>query len=62
MDTTENKVKNRVLNQRYNLTQKHMSAISPQVANLLTGCLEFDKRKRIRAENLAEHPAFNGVK
>jgi len=62
MDTTENKVKNRVLNQRYNLTQKHMSAISPIVANLLTGCLEFDKTKRLRADNLAEHPAFNNVR
>ena len=62
MDSTENKVKNRVLNQRYNLTQKHMSAISPMVANLLTGCLEFDKNKRLRADNLAEHPAFNHVK
>lgn len=39
-----------------------MSAISPVVANLLTGCLEFDKHKRLRADNLAEHPAFNGVR
>lgn len=39
MDTTENKVKNRVLNQRYQLTQKHMSVISPATANLISGCL-----------------------
>jgi serine/threonine protein kinase len=62
MDVTENKVKNRVLNSRYQLTEKHMSAISPVTANFLMGCLEFDKNKRIRAEVLANHPVFNYVR
>ena len=39
MDVSENKVKNKVLNSRYQLTQKHMSAISATTANFLTGCL-----------------------
>ena len=39
MDATEAKVKNRVLNQKYQLTPKHMAAISPATANLLNGCL-----------------------
>jgi serine/threonine protein kinase len=62
MDSTENKVKNRVLGQRYQLTPKHLSVISGNTASLLMGCLEFDKRKRIRAETIAEHPAFNPVR
>lgn len=62
MDVTENKVKNRVLNSRYQLSEKHMSAITPVTANFLMGCLEFDKKKRIRAETLADHPVFNYVR
>ncbi|MCB0369724.1 MAG: hypothetical protein KDD45_09860 [Bdellovibrionales bacterium] len=62
MDSTEDRVKKRVLNQRYQLTQKHMSAISAQTAQLLSGCLEFDKNKRLRAETLADHPSFNCVR
>lgn len=41
MDVSENKVKNRVLNSRYQLGQKHMSAISSMTAEFLTGCLAF---------------------
>lgn len=62
MDVTENKVKNRVLNSRYQLTPKHMSAISPLTAQFLSGCLEFDKKKRLRAETLAMHPVFDSVR
>lgn len=39
MDTTEQKVKNKVLNSRYQLTPKHTSVISPVTANFLVGCL-----------------------
>jgi calcium/calmodulin-dependent protein kinase I len=39
MDNTEQKVKNRVLNTRYQLTPKHTSAISSVTANFLAGCL-----------------------
>jgi serine/threonine protein kinase len=39
-----------------------MSAINGATANLLMGCLEFDKNKRIRAETIADHPAFNIVR
>lgn len=62
MDVTENKVKQRVLNSKYQLTEKHMKAISPVTANFLNGCLEFDKNKRLQAQTLAEHPAFNYVR
>lgn len=39
-----------------------MSAISGSTASLLSGCLEFDKNKRLSAQNLADHPAFNTVR
>lgn len=62
MENTENKVKKRVLETRYTLTPKHRAQISPATAEFLLGCLEFDKNKRLKAESLALHPVFNGVK
>jgi serine/threonine protein kinase len=62
MENTENKVKKRVLESRYTLTPKHRAAISPLTAEFLLGCLEFDKNKRIRSDNIAQHPVFNSVK
>ena len=62
MDATEQKVKSRVLNQKYQLTPKHLAAIPPATANLLKGCLEFSKQNRLRGETIADHPAFNMVR
>ena len=59
---TEPKVKAKVLNQKYHLTPKHMASISPTTAELLNGCLQFDKKHRLRGETIAEHPAFNMVR
>ena len=39
MDTTENKVKNRVLNNHYKLSQDQLARISPATAQFLSGCL-----------------------
>lgn len=62
MDTTENKVKHKVLTNHYKLSQQHLKAISPVTAEFLCGCMEFSKLKRLRAETLADHPVFNSVK
>lgn len=62
MENTEAKVKKRVLDTRYNLTPQQRSKISPATADLLARCLEFEKAKRIKSEELVNHMAFQGVK
>lgn len=51
-----------MLETRYTLTPQNRAKISNATADLLVRCLEFDKNKRIRSEDLALHPAFAGVK
>ena len=62
MESSEKKVKNKVLGTKYQLDPKHRSAISPACADFLEGCLRFDKLDRLRAQQLASHHVFNSVK
>jgi hypothetical protein len=62
MENSENKVKAKVLNTRYTLSQQQKSMVSPLTAQFLTDCLQFDKSKRLKAESIAIHPVFAGVK
>ena len=62
MEMTEKKVKQKVLETRYTLQQKHLSMISPVMADFLTGCLQLDKNKRLKTSQIASHPVFNQVR
>lgn len=62
MDTSENKVKAKVLNTRYTLTEKEKNMISPVTAQFLMGCLQYDKKARLTAESLASNSVFDSVR
>ena len=62
MENSENKVKAKVLNTRYSLSQQQKSMISPLTVQFLIDCLQFEKSKRLKAENIATHPVFASVK
>jgi hypothetical protein len=49
MEMSEKKVKQKVLETRYTLQKNQLSMISPVTADFLTGCLQFDKNKRIKS-------------
>lgn len=59
---TEAKVKAKVLSTQYSLNNMQKSSISGKTADLLLSCLQMDKKKRIRAEDICRHPAFDGCK
>ena len=62
MENSESKVKAKVLNTRYTLSQQQKSMVSPLTVQFLTDCLQFDKTKRLKAQDIATHPVFNTVK
>ena len=62
MENSESKVKAKVLNTRYTLSLQQKSMVSPLTVQFLTDCLQFDKTKRLKAQDIATHPVFNSVK
>lgn len=59
---TEQQIKNKVLKDKYTLKSHHTKKISKEMGDFLTSCLQMDKRDRMPATKIAQHPVFRPVK
>lgn len=59
---SEAQIKKKVLNENYQLKDHHLKKISKPMADFLTKCLKMNKKDRIPANQISQHPVFDSVR
>jgi serine/threonine protein kinase len=59
---SESLIKKRVLGEEYKLKNHHKDLVSDGMADFLTKCLKFNKKDRLKAQELSRHPVFDKVR
>lgn len=62
LGASEQQIKKKVLNEHYELKGNHLKKISKPMADFLTKCLKMNKRDRIPASQISQHPVFDSVR